>query len=395
MFKYTCLNPIAEVGTSLFTSEYEKTENLQEADAVLVRSAVMHDLDLPKDMLAIARAGAGVNNIPLEKCADKGIVVFNSPGANANGVKEMVFAGMLLAARDINGGINWIHDNQDNPDITKQAEKQKKAYVGTEIRGKTLGVIGLGAIGVLVANAALELGMRVMGYDPYISIEGAWNLDHHVSRINNLDEIYENSDYITIHVPAMDSTIGMINKEAISKMKDGVVFLNFARDLLVDEEAMAEASESGKVKHYVSDFPNPVSVKMKNAIVTPHLGASTIESEDNCAVMAVREIMNYLENGNIINSVNFPRVDLGPIRGNARLSMIHKNVPNMIGQITAVLSSCGINIANMANKSRGEYAYTLIDVECSICPDMMEKLKAIENMTRVRLISDSCLCTKD
>lgn len=394
MFKVTCLNPIASIGTDLLGEKYEMTKELAEANAVLVRSASMHELELPEGLLAIARAGAGVNNIPLEECAKKGIVVFNAPGANANGVKEMVLAGMLLAARDIYGGITWIRENKGEADIAKMAEKAKKNFAGTEIQGKTLGVIGLGAIGALVANAALNLGMRVMGYDPYISVEGAWNLDHHVQRVNNLDDIYAKCDYITIHVPAMDGTIGMIDEAAIAKMKDGVVFLNFARDLLVKEDAMAAALESGKVRRYVSDFANPVSVNMKNAIVLPHLAASTAESEDNCAVMAVKELMNYLEAGNIVNSVNFPRTDLGPIRGTGRISIFHKNIPNMIGQISAVLYENGINIENMTDKSRGEYAYGLIDVDCELTADLADKIRAIDGVSRVRLIGAKNFCKK-
>lgn len=394
MFKVARLNPIASIGTDLFTGKYEMTENLAEASAVLVRSASMHELELPDGLLAIARAGAGVNNIPLDECAKKGIVVFNAPGANANGVKEMVLAGMLLAARDIYGGITWIRENKDEADIAKLAEKAKKNFAGTEIQGKTLGVIGLGAIGALVANASLNLGMHVMGYDPYISVEGAWSLDHHVQRVNNLDDIYANCDYITIHVPAMDGTIGMIDEAAIAKMKDSVVFLNFARDLLVKEEAMAAALESGKVHRYVSDFANPVSANMKNAIILPHLAASTAESEDNCAVMAVRELMNYLEAGNIVNSVNFPRTDLGPIRGTGRISIFHKNIPNMIGQITAILYENGINIENMTDKSRGEHAYGLIDVDCEFSADLADKIRAIDGVSRVRLIEAKNFCKK-
>jgi len=389
MFKIKCLNPIAAVGTDLLGEAYEVTQDFQEAEGVLVRSASMHEMELPESLLAIARAGAGINNIPLEACARKGIVVFNSPGANANGVKELVLAGMLLAARDINGGINWVHENQENPDIAKLAEKEKKNFAGTEIQGKTLGVIGLGAIGVLVANAARNLGMKVMGYDPYISIEGAWNLDHHVQRVKDLTGIYANCDYITIHVPAMDGTIGMINQEAIGQMKDGVVFLNFSRDLLVNEADMTEALTSGKVRSYVTDFPNSVSAKMPNAIVIPHLGASTEESEDNCAVMAVKELKCYLEHGNIRNSVNFPQTDLGPIQGVGRLAIFHKNIPNMIGQISTTLSACGVNIANMTDKSKGEFAYSLIDVECGLCDDMVEKLNAIDGVYRVRVIKEN------
>lgn len=380
------MNVIAQAGTDRLGEGYELTDQLEDADAVLVRSASMHDLELPEKLKAIARAGAGVNNIPLEECAKKGIVVFNTPGANANGVKELVLAGMLLAARDISGGIQWVHENAGDPDISKKTEKSKKGFAGTEIGGKTLGVIGLGAIGVLVANAARNLGMKVLGYDPYISVEGAWNLDHHVRRVNDLDTLLEESDYITIHVPAMDSTKEMINADTIAKMKDGVVFLNFARDLLVDEKAMAAALESGKVGHYVSDFPNALSVTMKNAIVVPHLGASTEEAEVNCAVMAAKEIRHYLEEGNILNSVNFPKVDLGPVKTEGRIAIFHKNIPNMIGQISTTLSANGVNIANLSNKSKGEYAYSLIDVESTMDEEILGKLEAIEGVYRIRKI---------
>lgn len=386
MYKVHCMNVIAKAGTDKLGDGYELTDKLEDADAVLVRSASMHELELPEGLMAIARAGAGVNNIPLEECAKRGIVVFNTPGANANGVKELVLAGMLLAARDISGGIQWVHENSNDPEVAKKTEKKKKGFAGTEIGGKTLGVIGLGAIGVLVANAARNLGMKVLGYDPYISIEGAWNLDHHVRRVNDLDTLLEESDYITIHVPAMDSTKGMIDAAAIGKMKEGTVFLNFARDLLVDEEAMAAALESGKVRHYVSDFPNALSVKMKNAIVVPHLGASTEEAEENCAVMAAKEIRQYLEEGNISNSVNFPKIDLGPMKSESRLAIFHKNIPNMIGQISTTLSSIGVNIANMSDKSKGEFAYSLIDAESHIDQEVLDRLKAIEGVYRVRKI---------
>ena len=386
MYRIHCMNVIAQAGVDQLGEGYELTEQLQDADAVLVRSAAMHELPLPEQLMAIARAGAGVNNIPLEECAKRGIVVFNTPGANANGVKELVLAGMLLAARDISGGIQWVQENAGDADITKDAEKKKKAFSGTEIGGKTLGVIGLGAIGARVANAARSLGMKVLGFDPYLSVEGAWNLDHHVRKVNDLDTLLMESDYITIHVPSMPATNGMISAEAIGKIKEGAVVLNFARDLLVDEKAMAEALERGQVRRYVSDFPNPVSVRMKNAIVTPHLGASTEEAEENCAVMAAKELRSYLEEGNIRNSVNFPQVDLGPVRTAARLAVFHKNIPNMISQITSVLSAGGINIANMSDKSRGEYAYSLLDAERDVPEALVEKLKAIDGVYRVRTI---------
>ena len=311
MFNYTCLNPIAGVGLDLFSDDYKKVDDLAGADAALVRSAAMHDLDLPDSLLAVARAGAGVNNIPVKDCAEKGVVVFNTPGANANGVKELVLAGMLLASRDIVGGIEWVAKEKDQEDIDKLAEKQKKQFAGCEIMGKKLGIIGLGAIGAMVANAASALGMEVYGYDPYISIDAAWNLSRTIKHIKSLDEIYSQCDYITIHVPLLDSTKEMINKEALDKMKDGVVLLNFARDLLVDEDALIEALDSGKVKKYVTDFANHTVAGHKGILVTPHLGASTEESEENCAVMAVKEVRDFLENGNIKNSVNFPNCDMG------------------------------------------------------------------------------------
>ena len=386
MYQVHCMNAIAQAGLDRLGDGYQLTEKLEDADAVLVRSASMHELELPEKLKAIARAGAGVNNIPLEECSKRGIVVFNTPGANANGVKELVLAGMLLAARDISGGIQWVRDNVADENITKDTEKSKKVFAGSEIRGKTLGVIGLGAIGARVANAAWSLGMRVLGFDPYLSVEGAWNLDHHVTHVNDLDTLLMESDYITIHVPSMPATNGMISEEAIGKMKEGAVLLNFARDLLVDEQAMARALESGKVHRYVSDFPNPISVHMKNAIVTPHLGASTEESEENCAKMAAKEIRRYLEEGNIVNSVNFPRVDLGPLRTASRLAVFHQNIPNMISQITAVLSGGGINIANMSDKTRGEYAYSLLDAECDVPEEIVRQLEAIEGVYRVRKI---------
>ena len=303
MFKYKCLNPIAGVGLELFNNKYDKCEDVNDADAILVRSASMHDMELPDTLEAVARAGAGVNNIPLDKCADKGIVVFNTPGANANGVKELVLAGLLLASRDVVGGINWVQSERANEDIAKLTEKEKKNFAGCEIKGKKLGIIGLGAIGVLVANAATHLGMEVYGYDPYISVDAAWNLSRSIKHIQAVEDIYKECDYITIHVPLLDATRKMINKESIAKMKDGVVVLNFARDLLVEETDMVEALKNGKVKRYVSDFPNTTMAGAKNAIVIPHLGAYTEESEDNCAMRAVKELMDYMENGNIKNSL--------------------------------------------------------------------------------------------
>ena len=386
MHKYHCLNPIAAVGLDLFSDDYQKVEDLKDAEAVLVRSAAMHDLELPEGLAAVARAGAGVNNIPLDKCAEKGIVVFNTPGANANGVKELVFAGMLYASRDIVGGIDWCLANQNDENIAKTAEKQKKNFAGTEISSKKLGVIGLGAIGAEVANAATHLGMEVYGYDPYISVNAAWRLSRNVKHITNVDTIFQECDYITVHVPLLESTKGMINKEKLDMMKDGVVILNFARDTLVNDDDMAAALEAGKVARYVSDFPNPKVVHMKHVILTPHLGASTRESEDNCAVMAVQEITDYLENGNIKNSVNYPACDMGVCQAASRIAVLHMNIPNMIGQITAILAAQGVNISDMTNKSRDKYAYTLLDLEHKPEETTVEKLKAIEGVLRVRVV---------
>ena len=386
MFNYTCLNPIAGVGLDLFSDDYKKVDDLAGADAALVRSAAMHDLDLPDSLLAVARAGAGVNNIPLDKCADKGIVVFNTPGANANGVKELVFAGMLYASRDIVGGIDWCLANQNDDNIAKTAEKQKKNFAGTEISGKKLGVIGLGAIGVLVANAATHMGMEVYGYDPYISVNAAWNLSRSVKHISNVEDIYKECDFITIHVPLLDSTKGMISKEAIAMMKDNVIVLNFARDTLVDEAAMVEALKAGKVRKYVVDFPNPTTAGVENCIVIPHLGASTAESEDNCAVMAVQEVIDYIENGNITHSVNYPDCNMGVCTGVARIAILHKNIKNMIGQYSSVLGEAGVNIADMTNKSRNDYAYSLLDLDAPATAEVVEKLAAIDGVLKVRVI---------
>ena len=387
MYKYHCLNPIAEVGLNQFKDEYAAVSHMDDADAVLVRSAAMHDLEFGDNLKVIARAGAGVNNIPLERCAEEGIVVFNTPGANANGVKELVLAGMLLASRDVIGGINWVQEHEEDGDIAKQAEKAKKAFAGCEIEGKKLGVIGLGAIGVLVANAATHLGMDVYGYDPYLSVDAAWKLSRNIYHAKTTEEIYKECDYITIHVPALDSTKGMINKNAISLMKEGVVVLNFARDVLVNEEDMIDALISGKVKKYVTDFPNPVITGVKNAIVIPHLGASTEESEDNCAKMAVKEVIEFLENGNIRNSVNYPNCEMGLRGEHTRITIMHRNVPNMIGQFSAILAEDGINIANMTNKSKGAYAYTIIDVENDITPDIISDIQGVNDVLRVRVIA--------
>ena len=386
MFKYHCLNPIAKVGLDGFTEEYVKTEDIGEADGILVRSASMHDMDLPDNLLAVARAGAGVNNIPLDKCASKGIVVFNTPGANANGVKEIVIAAMLLASRDIVGGINWVEANKDNPNIAKDAEKVKKNFAGTEVQDKKLGIIGLGAIGVKVANVAKHMGMEVYGYDPYVSVDAAWNLSRDVKHVINVDEIYENCDVITIHVPLLDSTREMINEAAIAKMKEGLILLNFARDLLVDEEAVLAGIEQGKVRKYVTDFPNLTTAGKPGCIVIPHLGASTEESEDNCAVMAVKELKNFLENGNINNIVNYPSCDMGICDQAGRIAIFHLNVANMITKFTALFGDNGINISDMTNKSKGDVAYTMMDVETPPSEEIINTLRSIPGVIRVRVV---------
>lgn len=382
-----CLNNISSKGTDLLSSEYELTEDISQSSGILVRSAAMHDMEFSSVVLAIARAGAGVNNIPLDRCAEEGIVVFNTPGANANAVKELVLCALLLGSRGIVDGIQWCRDNAADENIAKTAEKAKKQFAGQEILGKKLGVIGLGAIGAEVANAALNLGMEVYGYDPYVSVNAAWRISSDVHHITDVDELFRTCDYLTIHVPAVEGTIGMINEHACSIMKEGAVFLNFSRDTLVDSAAMAAALESGKVKTYITDFATPEVMAMKNAIVLPHLGASTEEAEENCSMMAVKELRNYIENGNIVNSVNYPACDMGIcVDGNSRVAVLHRNVPNMIAQITNLLGEAGINIANLTNKARGEFAYTLVDTEAPVDEAMAEKLAAIESVCRVRVV---------
>ena len=386
MFQYHYLNKISDKGTALWTEEFAKTEDVAQADAIMVRSAAMHDMEFSSNLLAVARAGAGVNNIPHAEYAKKGIVVFNTPGANANGVKELVIAAMLLASRDIVGGIEWVKANVEDPAINKSAEKAKKAFAGTEIAGKKLGVIGLGAIGQKVANAAVALGMEVYGYDPYLSVDAAWNLDHAVKHCKNVEAIYSACDFITIHVPALESTKGMINAETIAMMKNGVIIVNAARDALVNEPDMLQALESGKVRRYVTDFPNSTTAGKKGCIVIPHLGASTEEAEDNCAVMAVKEMRDYLENGNIVNSVNYPACSLGPVNKAGRVAICHKNEANMIGQFTSILGNAKVNIDAIANKSRGDFAYTLIDTDSAIPAEVIEELKKSPAVIRVRVI---------
>ncbi len=386
MKKIQCLNVISKVGLGYLTSDYTITDKTEDAEGILVRSASLLDMEFSPHLLAIARAGVGVNNIPIEECAEKGIVVFNTPGANANAVKELVICGMLLAARNIVGGINWCRDNQTNPDIEKAVEKVKNSFAGNEIAGKKLGVIGLGAIGTEVANAAASLGMEVYGYDPYISVNAAWNLSRDVKHIISADVIYENCDYITLHVPLTDSNRGMLNAATFARMKDGVVILNFARSALVDNADMGEALKSGKVGLYVTDFPDAANALFPHTILIPHLGASTEESEDNCAKMAVLQMMDYFENGNIHNSVNYPECDMGICHAVSRMAILHHNVPNMIGQITHILAASGMNIANMTNKSRGAYAYTMIDLESAPDASSVQQIRAIDDVLRVRVI---------
>ena len=386
MYKVKTLNKISDIGLKEFTDNYSFTEELNEADAVLVRSADMKSLDFGGNLLAVARAGAGVNNIPLDKCAEQGIVVFNTPGANANAVKELVIAGLLLAARDVVGGINWVQANKDAEGLSKLVEKEKSNFAGNEIEGKKLGVIGLGAIGVLVANAAKRLGMEVYGCDPYISVEHAWSLSRDVIHVKTVEEIFRTCDYITVHVPLMDATKHMINADSLKLMKDGVIILNFSRDALVNDEDIEKALACGKVKKYVTDFPNKKSANMDGVITIPHLGASTEESEDNCAVMAVKEIMNYLENGSIKNSVNYPNCDVAKLISKARITLLHKNIPSMITKFTTVLSSYNVNIEEMVNKSKGDYAYSVFDIDMEVTEEMKKALEEIEGVLKVRAI---------
>ena len=386
MFKIDYLNPISSKGTALWTEDYQKAENVNEADAIMVRSAQMHEMELPEKLLAVARAGAGVNNIPLNRCAEEGIVVFNTPGANANGVVELALCGMLLGCRDIVGGIEWVKTIKDEGDVSKKVEKGKSKFAGHEIKGKKLGVIGLGAIGGPLANAAVKLGMEVYGCDPFISIDAAWHLDSDIIRVKNREDIFSQCDIISVHVPLLDDTRGMINADTIAMMKDGVIVLNFARDALVDDDAMEAALKSGKVKRYVTDFPNDRTAGMEGVVAIPHLGASTEESEDNCAKMAVKQVMNYLENGNIVNSVNFPSCDMGICTKPARVTILHRNIPNLLSRFTTAVAACGINISDMLNRSKGEYAYTMLDLDSTVSEASVEHLKQIDGVLRVRVI---------
>ena len=386
MFNVHYLNKISDQGTALWTEDYQQVGAPEDADAILVRSANMHDMELPKDLLAVARAGAGVNNIPLTSCAEQGIVVFNTPGANARSVMELAICGMLLASRDIIGGVNWVQSIKGSSEISRLVEKGKSQFAGNEISGKKLGIIGLGAIGGPLANRARKLGMDVYGCDPHISVEAAWHLDRHVQRVNSRDEIYANCDIITLHVPLLKDTEKMINAEAISKMKDGVIILNFARDLLVDDDAMAEALACGKVRRYVTDFPNEKTANMPGCIAIPHLGASTEESEDNCARMAVQQVMNYLENGNIVNSVNYPNCDMGYCNAAGRITILHRNIPNSLGRFTSAIAADNVNIDGLMNKSRGEYAYTMLDLDQHPSQEVVDHLKQVDGVLRVRVI---------
>ena len=386
MFQVNYLNKISPKGTALWTENYRVSERTGDADALLVRSAAMHDMVFSPNLLAVARAGAGVNNIPLDRCAEQGIVVFNTPGANARSVMELTLCGLLLGCRDIVGGIEWVKAIAGTADIAKQVEKGKSQFAGHEILGQKLGVVGLGAVGGPFANAARKLGMQVYGCDPFISIDAAWHLDSQIHRVNSREEIFAACDVISLHTPLLEDTKKMINGETIGKMKDGVIILNFARDLLVDDDAMAEALASGKVKRYITDFPNEKTAKMPGCIAIPHLGASTEESEDNCAKMAVTQVMNYLENGNIVNSVNFPNCDMGVCASQGRITILHKNIPNSLGRFTTAMAGENVNIAGLMNKSRGEYAYTMLDLDHKPSESVVEGLRNIEGVLRVRVI---------
>jgi len=386
MYNILTLNKISANGIKNFSNEYKISDSVANPDAILVRSASMHDMDIPKETLAIARAGAGVNNIPIDKCSEKGIVVFNTPGANANAVKELVLCGLFLASRKIVPSIDWVKATlRGDADFSKSVEKGKSAFAGPEIKGKKLGVVGLGAIGVLVANAAHSLGMEVYGYDPFLSVDAAWNLSRSVKHVTSLDEIFASCDYITLHVPLNDDTRGIINTINIAKMKDSVRILNFARGELVDTNDIIFALSDGKVAAYVTDFGNEALLDADGAIVIPHLGASTPESEDNCAVMAVEQVSDYLENGNIVNSVNFPKVSV-PRSAKTRVTIIHKNLPNVISRIASAVAEQGINIDNMVNKSKGEYAYTMLDTDTDINDDAVNAITALDEVIRIRVI---------
>ena len=383
------LNKIAKCGTDIFNKDiYNVADTVENPDAIMVRSAVMHDMEFGDNLKAIARAGAGVNNIPLDKCAEEGIVVFNTPGANANGVKELVVCGMLLACRDVVGGIDWVKSVKDDAGVAKLVEKEKSKFAGTEVAGKTLGIIGLGAIGGPLANVAVAMGMKVIGCDPYISVDAAWKISSAVKKVDTREEIFAQADFISIHTPLIDNadpkvnTKYMINKDTIAMMKDGVIILNFARDALVNDDDIEEALKSGKVRRYVTDFPNARTAGMDGVIAIPHLGASTEESEDNCAVMAAEELVNYLETGNIKNSVNYPSVEM-PHHDGVRLVILHRNIPNMISHVSSTLAAQNINIENLMNRSKGDYAVTLVDVLADVTDEMISTMQSMEGIIRV------------
>ncbi len=386
MFKIKTYNKISKSGLEVFDDKYTIGDEVENADGAIVRSAALHDVEFPASLKAIARAGAGVNNIPIDRCSEQGIVVFNTPGANANAVKELVLAGLFIGSRRVIPAIEWAKTLKGQGDeVGKLVEKGKGAFAGPELKGKKLGVIGLGAIGVLVANAANHLGMKVLGYDPYLSVNSAWNLTHNAVHIYDIKEIYEQCDYITVHVPLTDSTKNLINADVIAKMKDGVRILNFSRAALVNSADIKAALESGKVASYVTDFPTDELLCVDGVIAIPHLGASTPESEDNCAAMAAAELIDYIENGNIVNSVNLPEISM-PRSGKHRVCVIHKNIPNMITAITGIVAGDGINIENMLNKSRGDYAYTMLDVADINEDDIISKIEAIDGVIKVRVI---------
>lgn len=386
MYKIKTYNKISKVGLDVFDDKYTVGDEVENADGAIVRSASLHDTEFPETLKAIARAGAGTNNIPIDRCSEKGIVVFNTPGANANAVKELVLAGLLIGSRRVISGIEWAKTLKGNgAEVGKMVEKGKGAFAGPEIKNKTIGVIGLGAIGVMVANAANALGMKVYGYDPYLSVKSAWNLTHNTVHIFDINEIFEKCDYITVHVPLTDSTKNLINAEAIAKMKDGVRILNFARGGLVDNAALKSALESGKVASYVTDFPSDDILDVDGVIAIPHLGASTPESEENCAGMAARELIDYIENGNIVNSVNLPEITM-PRSGENRICVIHKNIPNMLTAITGIFAEDNVNIENLLNKSKGEYAYTMLDIGKADVSAVADKIGAIDGVIRIRII---------
>ncbi len=385
--KLHCLNNISQYGLNLLSKNYEITKDVHESDLILVRSAVMHDMEIPHNLIAVGRAGSGVNNIPLDKFAKAGIVVFNTPGANANGVKELVLAGMLMSVRDIHGGLNWVHNNASDPEIAKTVEKAKAQFGGTEILGKSIGIVGLGAIGILVANACHALGMKVYGFDVYFTEERRHLLPTDFTFCDSLDELYALSDFITLHVPLTPDTKGMINQETLSLMKDGVVILNYSRDSLVDDDAMEKAIQAKKVRKYVTDFPNPRTANMEGVLCIPHLGASTEESEDNCAMMAVRQLVNYAETGSIANSVNFPACDLPLCESDVRLAILHENKPTILNTLTEIISkNPKTKITKLVNNVRGDVAYTVYDIDNASIEEIQNNLKTISGIFRIRVI---------